>query len=79
VAGLAFGRFSAAAGSTRFFGFGFSDAGRAASAAASAAFRLPFLASSRRFRLRLSSRLFSRMTLSTKNICHLFPRYHGAL
>ena len=62
--GFGFGRFSAAAGSARFFGFDFSSEGGAARLDAIRALRPAFLASSRRFRLRLSSRSFSRISVS---------------
>ena len=64
VPGLDFGRLSAGAGSARFFGFGFSDGGRGGGLDANKALRLALLASSRRFRLRLSSRSFSRTGFS---------------
>lgn len=60
VPGLGFGRFSAAIGSARFFGFGFSAGGRGRGMDAKSALRLAFFATSRRFCLRLSSRSFSR-------------------
>ena len=64
VSAFAFGRLSAAAGSARFFGFGFSDGGRGAGREARSALRRAFLVFSWRLRLRLSSRSFSRILLS---------------
>lgn len=64
TSGLDFGRFSAVAGSVRFFGFGFSDEGLGAGREARSAFRFAFLAICRRWRFRLSSRSFSRTCLS---------------
>ena len=67
TSGLDFGRLSVVAGSVRFFGFGFSDGGRGAGREASTALWVAFRAFSRRWRLRLSSRSFSRMRFSTMN------------
>jgi len=68
---LDFGRFSAADGSTRFFGLGFSDGDRGAGRAVKLALRLALRASLCRFLLRLSSRSFSRISLSMKK--HWMP------
>ena len=61
---LDLGRFSVMAGSARFFGFGFSTGRRGAGREARSALCFAFLAFSRRWRLRLSSRSFSRTFLS---------------
>jgi hypothetical protein len=69
--GLDFGRFSAADGSTRFLGLGFSDGDRGAGREVKLALRVALRASLCRFLLRLSSRSFSRTSLSMKK--HWMP------
>jgi len=67
VSALGFGRLSGAPGSVRFFGFGFSAGDRGAGREANRALCRALMAFSRRLRLRLSSRSFSRTSASTMN------------
>src|SRR3972149_2798945 len=67
VSALGLGRLSGAPGSVRFLGFAFSDSGRGAGREANRALCRALMAFSRRLRLRLSSRSFSRTSASTMN------------